>query len=171
MTMLNRTFNFAFTKLLLVIASTSACFATEGSYDIDLNPLASGTYSLQAHPAPGLRAEFLFDTGASMVLISEKLFRQISKHKKPKSSGKVAAAVATGKLKTIPTYTIPSLVLDNGCDVGPVQVAVVRGATRNLIGLNALSRLGRITIDIQNEKLSTSECPHPLLNADKVVAR
>ena len=163
--------NLLFSCLFFAVLNTPAFSKEEGLHDIDLNPLASGTYTLSARPAPGIRADFLFDTGASMVMISDKLFRQISKHKKPQSSGKVAAAVATGKIKTIPTYTISSLVLDNGCDVGPVQVAVVRGASRNLIGLNALSRLGRITIDIQQGKLLISECPHPLLNADKVVAR
>lgn len=140
-------------------------------YEIELRQVASGTYTLLAQPAPGIKAEFLFDTGASMVLISDSLFRLISKYKKLQGSGKVAAAIATGKIKTIPTYTISSLVLANGCDVGPVEVAVVRGATRNLIGLNALSRLGRITIDMQKDKLATTECPNPLISTDKVVAR
>lgn len=138
---------------------------------IELHPSSSGTYTISAEMAPAVKSEFLLDTGASMVMISNKLFKQISKHHKPVSTGKVAASMANGKVKTIPTYSLPSLVLGNGCDVGPVEVAVVRGASRNLIGLNALSKLGAMTLDIQHATLATTECPKAksLLSAQSVV--
>ena len=75
--------NLLFSCLFFAVLNTPAFSKEEGLHDIDLNPLASGTYTLSARPAPGIRADFLFDTGASMVMISDKLFRQISKHKKP----------------------------------------------------------------------------------------
>lgn len=157
---------------LLLMAMCAATFPAAGQQpqNIELHPVASGTYTLSGQLAPSIKAEFLFDTGASMVMLSNKLFREVSKHQKPLALGKVGAAMASGRVKMIPTYSLPSFVLENGCDVGPVEVAVMRGATRNLIGLNALSKLGVITIDIQNGVLSTSECPKASLDSPRVVA-
>ena len=156
--------------LLALTVSNSSFADSEKQYDIELHPLPTGTYTLSGQLTPSLKEEFLFDTGASMVMIGKKLFDQISKHHKPVSTGKIAAVMASGNVKTIPTYTLPSLVLGNGCDVGPIEIAVVRGATRNLIGLNALSKLGSITIDIQHGKLLIDECPGRNLDAPQVAA-
>jgi predicted aspartyl protease len=154
--------------LLALTISKSVIADSEKQYQFELHPLPTGTYTLSGELAPSVKEEFLFDTGASMVMIGKKLFDEISKHHTPISTGKIAAVMASGSVKTIPTYTLPSLVLENGCDVGPVEIAVVRGATRNLIGLNALSKLGSITIDIQHGKLLTNECPGRNLNAPQV---
>ncbi len=158
-------------NLLLIIFSLCTIVQAEEVTKniIELHPSSSGTYTISGQMAPAVKSEFLLDTGATMVMISNKLFKEISKHQKTTSTGKVAASMANGKVKTIPTYSIPSLVLGNGCEVGPVEVAVVRGASRNLIGLNALSKLGAMTLDIQHATLSTTECPKTLLTAQSVV--
>ena len=157
---------------LLIVASFGAiCSASPPEVeDIDLHPLSSGTYSVTGKLSQSVEAEFLLDTGASMVMISKRLFKKISQHQQPISSGKVAATMATGKTNVIPTYTISNFVLENGCNLGPVEVAIVNGATRNLIGLNALSKLGRITIDTQENKLLVSNCDRVLPHSEKVAA-
>lgn len=159
--------------LLLILLSSLATTGLKADSDteIDLHPVSSGTYTLAIQFAPSVEAEFLLDTGASMVMMNDKLFRLISKHQKTVSTGKVAASMASGRVKAIPTYEIPSLILANGCDVGPVEVAVIRGATRNLIGLNALVKLGRITLDLQDTKLIADDCPVKHLAGQKIVSR
>ena len=156
--------------LLALVLTCPTMAETTTQYEIELHQSRSGTYTLSASTGVEIEAEFLLDTGASMVMISSKLFKQISQQQKLVATGKIAAAMASGRMKTIPTYHLPSLVLGKGCDVGPLEVAVVRGATRNLIGLNALSRLGRLTLDIQAGTLSASECPHRLVDTAKVAA-
>ena len=137
---------------------------------IELHPLSSGTYTIAIKFASEVEAEFLLDTGASMVMMNEKLFKAITKHQKTISTGKVAANMASGRIKSIPTYQIPSLILDNGCDVGPLEVAVIRGARRNLIGLNALVKLGRITLDLQDAKLIADNCPVKRLTSREIAS-
>ena len=160
-----------FLLVLLLSSSTNICLAEEVKHSsIELHPVSTGTFTLSGTLAPATKAEFLFDTGASIVMINKKLFKQIRKHHKPVSKGKVAANMANGHVKIIPIYELPSFVLSNGCDVGPIEVAVVKGATRNLIGLNALSKLGRITIDIQEGNISTTECPRATLSGANIVA-
>ena len=149
---------------------TPVCAETITQYEIELHLASSGTYTLSGISANTIEAEFLLDTGASMVMISSKLFKQIKQQQQLVSTGKIAAAMASGRMKTIPTYMLPSLLLGKGCDVGPIEVAVVRGATRNLIGLNALSKLGKLTLDIQAGTLSASECPHQKTGGAKVAA-
>ncbi|MFK8067149.1 MAG: retroviral-like aspartic protease family protein [Gammaproteobacteria bacterium] len=158
------------TTLLMLLLASNVFAEPTLQYDVELHATSSGTYTLSANITPSLEAEFLFDTGASMVMIGKKLFKQISKFQKPISNGKIMARMASGSMKTIPTYILPSLVLANGCDVGPVEIAVVNGATRNLIGLNALTKLGQITIDIQKVKLVTTKCPHIFLGNPQITA-
>lgn len=156
--------------LLILLLSSATSMAEVGS-EIELHPVSSGTYTLAIQFAPEIEAEFLLDTGASMVMMNSKLFKAISKNQNTISTGKVAANMASGRVKSIPTYEIPSLVLANGCDVGPLEVAVIRGATRNLIGLNALVKLGRITLDLQDSKLIAADCSMDHLNGQKIVSR
>lgn len=163
--------NLLFAKFILIIALMPAIALAEVDGDISLHPVSSGTYTLAIQFAPSVNAEFLLDTGASMVMMNEKLFRLITKHQETTSTGKVAANMASGRIKSIPTYLIPSLVLENGCDVGPLEVAVIRGANRNLIGLNALSKLGVITLDLQATKLITADCPLNPLAGQEMVSR
>lgn len=155
---------------LLILALIPATSMADIGAEIELHPVSSGTYTIAINFAPTLEAEFLLDTGASMVMMSDKLFNAITKHQKAISTGKVAANMASGRIKTIQTYEIPSLILANGCDVGPLEVAVIRGASRNLIGINALAKLGQITLDLQDTKLITTDCPSRRLSGQEVVS-
>ena len=168
--MINKLTSILAASLLSVALVPSISQADVGT-EIELHPVSSGTYTIAIQFAPAVEAEFLLDTGASMVMMNDKLFKAITKHQKTVSTGKVAANMASGRIKSIPTYEIPSLVLENGCDVGPIEVAVIRGASRNLIGLNALSKLGRITLDLQDTKLIAADCPVRSLPGQEVVAR
>lgn len=158
------------TNCLLFLALLPATSIAEVGAKIELHPLSSGTYTIAIKFASAVEAEFLLDTGATMVMMSDKLFKVITKHQKTIPTGKVAAHMASGRIKSIPTYEIPSLVLENGCDVGPLEVAVIRGASRNLIGLNALVKLGRITLDLQDTKLIAANCPAKTLTGQKLVS-
>jgi predicted aspartyl protease len=151
-------FKLLIAKCLLILALVPSISMAEVGADIDLHPLSTGTFTIAIKFSSALEAEFLLDTGASMVMMSDKLFNAITKYQKTIPTGKVAANMASGRIKSIPTYQIHSLVLENGCDVGPLEVAVIRGASRNLIGLNALVKLGRITLDIQDTKLIATDC-------------
>lgn len=155
---------------LLILALVPNISMAELGTKIELHPVSSGTYTLAIKFSPTIEAEFLLDTGASMVMMNDKLFKAISKHQKTIPTGKVAANMASGRIQAIPTYQIPSLVLENGCDVGPLEVAVIRGASRNLIGINALAKLGRITLDIQDTKLIAANCPSKLSSNQKLVS-
>ena len=155
---------------LLILAFLPATAIAKVGDKIELHPLSSGTYTIAIKFASAVEAEFLLDTGASMVMMNEKLFKAITKHQKTISTGKVAANMASGRIKSIPTYQIPSLILDTGCDVGPLEVAVIRGARRNLIGLNALVKLGRITLDLQDAKLIADNCPVKRLTSREIAS-
>jgi predicted aspartyl protease len=155
---------------LLILTLLPVTSIAESGGNIELHPLSSGTYTIAIKFASAVEAEFLLDTGASMVMMNEKLFKVITKHQKTISTGKVAANMASGRVKSIPTYEIPSLILDNGCDVGPLEVAVIRGASRNLIGLNALVKLGRITLDLQDPKLIAANCPTKRLTSQEIAS-
>lgn len=168
-------FNTLITLCLLAVAllpasSIAEVGSEEVGSEIELHPVSTGTYTIAIQFAPEIKEEFLLDTGASMVMINHKLFKSISQRQNTILTGKVAANMASGRVTSIPTYEIPSLILANGCDVGPLEVAVLRGATRNLIGLNALEKLGRITLDLQDTKLIAADCPMNQLNGQKFVS-
>ena len=133
-------------------------FAEEFGHTVSLARSGAGGMYVKALIA-GVEADFLVDTGADLVTVIEKLFNRIKKTGEVREVRRVAARMANNRLQVMTVYEVAALKLGDNCELGPVEVAVMKGAGRNLLGLSALSRGAPFTLSIAPPTLVLDACP------------
>lgn len=131
--------------------------AMDFDYEVPLATSPGGSFYVTSSVA-GIEAEFLVDTGAGLVTVDSKLFGALRASGEVREVRRVAARLASGKLKPVTVYEVEHFVIGEGCDVGPVEVAVLEGAGRNLLGLSALTRAAPFAIHTSPPALALSGC-------------
>ena len=140
----------------LGVIGASNVSAEDFDAEFSLEQHESGGLYLHAEVATGVDAEFLLDTGASMVTVTEEVLSAAKSRGEAHHAGAIAARLANGRLQKMEVWELDHLRL-GACDVGPVEVAVVPKG-RNILGLNALSRMAPFAIHLSPLKLAVSGC-------------
>ena len=150
--------------ITLVMATRTVTALAENGTDVGetdlLVPLAqsgSGSFMIEGEMG-GVKSEFLLDTGASMVTINRELFREIRRHNPVEKVRTVGARLASGKVELLDVYQADNFIIGAGCDLGPVEFAVVKQGGRNLLGMNALKQAAPFSISFSPPQLSLSQC-------------
>lgn len=145
------------TSLWLLLAAPLTAAALDFDQQVPLVTSPGGSFYVTSSVA-GIEAEFLVDTGAGYVTLDSQLFRALLAESAVREVRRVAARLANGKLKPVTVYEVEHFVIGEGCDVGPVEVAVLEGAGRNLLGLSALTRAAPFAIHTSPPALALSGC-------------
>lgn len=143
---------------LAALLALTSVQADESSYSIPLHQAESGGLYVEGELNGALTTEFLVDTGSGFVVISQGTLRKLRRAGKVERVRKVAASLADGKRRVVEVYRLDRLELGTGCELGPVEVAVIPGADRNIIGLNALRKAAPFTIGLAPPSLTLSGC-------------
>ena len=138
------------------------CFCSavkaEFEYKIPMQQHDSGNYYLSARLNGVVQAEFLLDTGAGFVTINRDALRALKKERDIEKVNRVAMRMANGALQAVDVYRVDVLELGDGCDVGPIDVAVIPGSTRNILGINALAKAAPFAVYVSSPTLAVSAC-------------
>lgn len=159
----------AFTTLLFMLFSAksqaempeTAFLNTQQSNQVTLTQTGAGSFTVQVM-INGLEADFLLDTGASMVTVNAELFQQLRAHSEMTRIKRIGARLASGKIEVLDVYRISSFSLGNHCELGPLEVAVLKRGGRNLLGMNALQQAAPINLSFAPPTLSLAHCTHRL---------
>ena len=111
--------------------------------------------------AGGISASFLVDTGAGLVTVSEAFFDKLAARGAVREVRRVAARLANNRLQALTVYEVAEFRIGAHCDIGPVEVAVMPGGGRNLLGLSALGRAAPFTVSMAPPALHLSGCTLP----------
>jgi predicted aspartyl protease len=111
--------------------------------------------------AGGISASFLVDTGAGLVTVSEAFFDQLQARGAVREVRRVAARLANNRLQPLTVYEVAEFRIGEHCAIGPVEVAVMPGGGRNLLGLSALGRAAPFTVSMAPPALHLSGCSLP----------
>jgi predicted aspartyl protease len=147
-----------FTGVVDVQAQEQLDFSALFAHSVPLSASSAGSFSVSG-TLGGVEMEFLLDTGASMVTVSSALFKQIQD-----GGGmavkvrRVGARLASGKVEVLDVYQVEHFSLGSGCDLGPVEVAVLKQGGRNLLGMNALQQAAPFAISTSPPVLGLSQC-------------
>ncbi len=155
-------FHVALALLLVFCASplrAETVFEAETIIDLSVPLTQTGAGGFELHgEVGGVGGEFLLDTGASMVTVNRGLFREIQKLNKLEKVRSVGARLASGKVQLLDVYRAEHFIIGAGCDLGPVEFAVVDRGGRNLLGMNALSQAAPFTISMSPPQLDLAHC-------------
>ena len=127
--------------------------------NVPIDKSQSGSLYVEAVINSNIRSQFLVDTGAGMITLNRELFKQISESGKVEKTGEIAARLANGKYETMNLYKIKSFSIGENCNLGEMEVAVMKRAGRNILGLSALSIAAPFAVHIEPLELVLSGCP------------
>jgi len=133
--------------------------AVLGSVLLPLTATSAGSLSVNIHLG-SQDTEFLVDTGASMVTLSRSVYRRLERAELVRGERQVAGRLADGRLQLMSVYRLEALTLSPECQLRDVEVLVLPGEGRNLLGLNVLTRFAPLTLHTQPLGLELSHCDH-----------
>lgn len=149
-----------FTRIALLSALfwCNGALSSGAQQDVALHQNASGGLYVDASVAAEDPSAFLVDTGAGYSSISQKLFKRLKKRGALEHVDRVAARMADGRLRPMDIYRVASLQLGEGCEVGPVDVAVLPGSQRNILGMSALAKVAPFMLELNPPSMRLSHC-------------
>jgi len=152
------------TLCLALLAASNLVVGKEFEFKIPISEQNSGNYYVEGVLENDDKVDFLVDTGAGMVILAEKTFRSLSEVSSSKPTKRIAVRMADGRTKAVNVYTLNQLILGQGCNVGPLEVAVIPGAANNILGLNVLKKAAPFAIYTSPPALALSDCNEVLPN-------
>ena len=144
--------------LILVLGASAAVQAADFDSKIAMFQADSGNFYVKGRFGNEESTDFLVDTGSGLVILSEPAFKRIAVMAGNKPVSRKAARMADGRTKAINVYSVEQLVLGENCRIGPLEVAVIPGATRNILGLSALNKAAPFAIYTSPPTLALSGC-------------
>jgi hypothetical protein len=155
------------------LAAGSSCLlfgatAWGGDFDVSV-PMRHGsaaTFYVDGHLQGAGDVEFMVDTGSGYMTINEVTLASLKRNDRARYSRDLRGILADGSELIVPVYVIQSLTIGNNCRLQDVEAAVFPGATRQILGLNALKKAGPFIFSFEPPRLSLSNCPATATVAD-----
>lgn len=149
---------------MLTLPSIAGAERFDHTAPLDRKP--SGNYYLQVDVAPGISSEFLVDTGSGYVVLTKATFESVRDLPGTLHLRNITGRLANGKTARARIYRLARLELDGDCVLRDVEVAVMPGGTRNILGLSALRRVAPFAMEMSPPALLYSGCePTPSIAA------
>lgn len=109
--------------------------------------------------------ELLVDTGASYLVINEKILAVLKEGGVAEYSRELRGTMADGSARQIPVYRISALRLGSQCWIPNVEAAVFPGGARPILGMNVLTRLAPFTFSAEPPQLGLAQCQPELASS------
>ncbi len=100
----------------------------------------------------------LVDTGSGYSTITEKTLRSLQKTGKAVYLKKLKGVLADGSVQKVSVYRISGINIGQNCHIRDIEVAVFPSASREILGLNTLSKVAPFTFSMDPPFLSLSNC-------------
>lgn len=118
----------------------------------------ASTYYIDVSIAGAEREAYLIDTGASYVTISDTTLADLLDNKQAEFVKIMSAVLADGSGIDVPVYRVSSLQIGNRCQFKNVEVAVLPGDARCVLGLSALRHAAPFMFSVDPPELKVSNC-------------
>lgn len=116
-------------------------------------PSGLSTYYISINVLGGGTEEYLVDTGAGYMTITEKTFIRLADAGTVSYHKPLIATLADGTKVRVPVYELDEIEI-GGCVVHDVLAAVLPGSTRGLLGMSVLARLAPFSFSTDPPTLS-----------------
>ncbi len=155
---------------LCALAASYAAVTPAGAADpfgiaLPMQQQASGNYYVTGTLSGVVRADFLVDTGSGYVSLSPATFAQLKSLPGTEFQRVIVGSMANGHALKVRVYRVDRLALGEHCVLRDVEVAVMPGASRDILGLSALRRVAPFAMNLETPALLLSGCDAPLAAA------
>ncbi len=148
----------ALTFCLLVPMAAAPFSAEMPDTHIPLIDKGVATYYVRGTIAGIEHVDLLVDTGAGYSAINEKTLKRLKKAGLATHVRDIHATMANGTRSVVPIYRISRLNIGGHCEVHDIEVAVLPGRTRCILGLDTLKKLAPFMVSVDPPRLSVSQC-------------
>lgn len=143
---------------LTLFAFHSVVLASEPfSYQTPMKQVSSGSYYVQGSFGSGVDTEFLVDTGSGYVALTPATFKQLKRESDVEFDRQISGRMANGKIVSVPVYRVAAFQLGD-CVIKDVEVTVLSGSDRNILGLSALRKVEPFAMQLDPPTLYLSDC-------------
>ena len=144
--------------LSLLLSPTS----TFGDTPISLSYSDRDTYYVDVQVAGVEPDPYLLDTGASYMTITESTLSTLQAAGSAKHMHDLEGIMADGRSQRVSVYLVDAITIGGSCRLQAVEVAVIPGATRGLLGLSALRKASPFVLEFETATMSLGGCQaHP----------
>ena len=127
-------------------------------HQIAMTARDSGNYYVSARFETGDAADMLVDTGSGFVALSRSTFRPLKSLPSTTFVRHTQATLASGDTTRLAIYRIAELTLGQDCVVRDLEVAVLPGRAKNILGLSALRQVQPFAMSFEPPALFLSHC-------------
>ncbi len=100
----------------------------------------------------------LVDTGSGYSTITETTLRELQKSGNAIYLRKLKGVMADGSVRKVSIYRISAINIGEKCQIRDIEVAVFPTGTRQILGLNTLSKVAPFTFSINPPSLTLNNC-------------
>lgn len=141
-----------------LFAGLSTLAVAEPQTYVPMHEKGTTTLYVRGSIAGSGNAEFMVDTGASYMAINEVTMTQLREAGQARYLRKLSGLMADGRTRTVPVYLVSEIAIGDGCVIRDVEVAVLPGNTRNILGLSALRKTAPFVFAMDPPALGLSHC-------------
>ncbi len=161
-----------FAVLGTAMAACACAFGEEApGFSVPLQQQPSGAFYVRGTLAASVETALLVDTGSSYVVLSRKTFAKLKGSRAATYLRSIQGATAAGRVVTAKVFELSELALGEDCVLRAVEVVVLPGSDRDILGLSALKRVEPFTFDLGSSALRFAGCAQRLGADSAVVAR
>lgn len=136
----------------------SPSLLAEPVQSIPIYKYEASTYYIDVSIAGTKSEAYLVDTGASYVTISEKTLSRLLDRQQAEFVRVMRAVLADGSGLDVSVYRVSSLQIGDHCHFRDVEVAVIPGKARCVLGLSALQHGAPFVFSVDPPELRLSNC-------------
>lgn len=149
-------------RLIMIVIILSSGVAIAADETVHMRNHGLETYYVQVHIPGSHNMQFMVDTGASYTLINETILAALKRAKRAHFLKYVTGAMADGSTIEVPVYEIQEVIVGERCSIPNVQVAVLPGNGRCILGLSALRKASPFIFSVDPPTLKLSNCNTPI---------
>lgn len=147
-------------KLLsaLIILTSSWVGADPVAQFIPMQTFGASTYYINTEIPGAGQHSMLVDTGSAYSVINEETLVYLSSNGQAKFIKQLRGRMADGSERTVPLYRIAAINLGGNCLIKDVDVAILNGNSRQIIGISTLMRAAPFGMSFDPPILSLNQC-------------
>lgn len=142
----------------LTTVLTTAAAAGEPMTAVPMYDKGFSTYYVAGRIDGYGAAEFLVDTGAAYVILTEDTLKVLKGRGQARYLRELSGIMADGSQVTVPVFLIRGIHIGGDCEIRDVEATVVPRASRLVLGLSALRKAAPFTVSLEPPSLALSDC-------------
>lgn len=148
--------------IISLILLSGKIAASEFHVHVPMSDKGLATYYVPGKIGGYGETEFMVDTGSGYATINSATLRILKKEGKARYVKDLVGTMADGAERIYPVYQIEQITIGKHCSINNVEVAVLPGKTRNILGMNVLKRAAPFAIMVSPAQLRLSQCDNEI---------